>query len=99
MTVERDKDEEDGSENVVSLDEMKTRRLERDFENGAAFKFIPYEHSDDRVGLIEAGIVFLTQPDDLTGIVLDPEDAERLGVELIQAAGVYRSQTNEHGED
>lgn len=64
-------------------------------EDGARAEFFVYEYSDDAVGNVldeEHPVAFLLNREDRQGICLSREDAQRLGLALLNAAVVPRGQ-------
>lgn len=81
--------------NVIELESAYQKKLREEYEqdNGAAFCLQPYEWND-MVGITESepgfekgDIMFIFDDDRNLGLSMSPEDAEQLGMALIQAAG------------
>jgi len=98
--------DEDDKNKPTDLNEFKQRKTEeaqkRDWENGEGFRWMNQPFVDADFGIIsdkEMPIVMLIPGfGEATGIRMSIDDAEKIGMSLIQAAGVERA-SREQGDD
>jgi hypothetical protein len=83
-------------DDVIDLHERRSQREQQvgaeAHARGQAFAFAPYDFDETFVGHIETNdnrtVVLITDPTQLVGICMTPEDAVKLGAALVAAGKV-----------
>lgn len=90
MCYYADMDEPIKGATVANLEEHRQQKLMEEHLRGLAFKFQEFNFDPDNLGSVDEGVALLIDEEEGFGVFMSDDDAEALGIALIQCAFMHR---------